>query len=254
MKVRFFLYVAAFSLVAGCASRAPVELSEVTEPSRAETSDEWICTGVAGSEQWYCAPDELELVKLIRELGVEDVDSLERTTAIDLATNQIATTPVPTDDTEPQTTDPISDTTVSTVSIAESEDRQELEAPPEKIAAADDSDTVESSLETPTETDRAAENSSTASVLSHSPGTWLVQVASFRTTERAETFMNSNRDYTFERFKVQVNEETFYTLILAETFENSLSAVEKAESLSLNQTTSKPWVRTVRSLRAALVE
>lgn len=253
MKVRFLLYVVTFTIVAGCASRNPVELSEVTEPSRTETSDEWICTGVAGSEQWYCAPDELELVKLIRELGVEDVDSLERTTIIDLPTNQTATTPVPTHDTEAQTTDPISDT-ISVVSIAESADRQALEARPETIAAADDSNPVENRVETPTETDQASESSTTASVLSNSPGTWLVQVASFRTSERAETFMESNSEYTFERFKVHVNEETFYSLILAETFENSLSAVERAESLSLTQTTSKPWVRTVRSLKAAVIE
>ena len=253
MKVRFLLYVVTFTIVAGCASRNPVELSEVTEPSRTEASDEWICTGVAGSEQWYCAPDELELVKLIRELGVEDVDSLERTTVIDLATNQTATTPVSTHDTEAQTTDPISDT-ISAVSIAESEDRQALEARAETIAAADDSDTAENSIETPTETEQASESSSTASVLSNSPGTWLVQVASFRTSERAETFMDSNPEYTFERFKVHVNEETFYSLILVETFENSLSAVERAESLSLVQTTSKPWVRTVRSLKAAVIE
>lgn len=253
MKVRLFLYVVTFLLVAGCASRNPAELSDVTEPSREATSDEWVCTGVAGSEQWYCAPDELELVKLIRELGVEDVDNLERTTAIDLATNQLATAPVITRETHPQSTDPISDT-ISAVSIAESQDHQELEALTETITTEEDSDHVENTLKTLPETDQASDSSSTTSVLSEPPGTWLVQVASFRTTERAETFIDSNRDHTFERFKVQVNEETFYTLILAETFENSLSAVERAELLSLNQTTSKPWVRTVRSLKAALIE
>lgn len=254
--MRFLLYVATFSLVAGCASRNPVELSEVTEPSREETSDQWICTGVAGSEQWYCAPDELELVKLIRELGVEDVDTLERTTAIDLSTNETVTTtsaPDTTHDTEPRTTVQVSDT-VAAVPTAEPEDPQESIDQPETIAVATDSDPVENTPETQPASDEEVETTSGDSVLSNSPGTWLVQVASFRTTDRAKTFIDSNRNYTFEKFKVRVNEETFYSLILAETFENSLAAVERAESLSLNQTTSKPWVRTVRSLKAVLIE
>lgn len=253
MKVRFFLYVAAFLLIAGCASRDPVELQEVTEPTREMTSDQWICTGVAGSEQWYCAPDELELVKLIRELGVEDMDNFERTTVAELATEQIEPIPATPQDSEAQTTIPISET-IPAAPTPESEDLQELEEATETIAVADDSDPIETIPETLPETDQDVETTQADSVLSHSPGTWLVQVASFRTSERAETFMESNRDYSFEKFKVRVNEETFYTLILAETFEDSLSAVETAGSLSLNETTSKPWVRTVRSLKAALIE
>lgn len=253
MKVRFFLYVAAFSLIAGCASRNPVELEDVTEPSRAATSDQWICTGVVGSEQWYCASDELELVKLIRELGVEDMDNFERTPVVELATEQIKPiSPTPLDS-EPRTTIPVSET-IPAAPTPESEDLHELEEATETIAVADNSDLIETIPETLPETDQVTESSPADSVLSNSPGTWLVQVASFRTSERAETFLESNRDYTFEKFKVRVNEETFYTLILAETFEDSLSAVETAGALSLNETTSKPWVRTVRSLKAALIE
>ena len=253
MKLRFFLCVATFILVAGCASRTPVELADVTEPSREATSDQWICTGVAGSEQWYCAPDELELVKLIRELGVEDVDNLERTTAVELATKQAEPIPATPLDSEPQATIPISATTPA-APPAEPKDLQELAEPTETIAVDHDSDLVENTPPTPTETEQVTESSPVDSVLSNPPGTWLVQVASFRTQERAETFLESNRDHTFERFKVRVNEDTFYTLILSEIFEDSLSAVETAESLSLKHTTSKPWVRTVRSLKAALVE
>lgn len=253
MKVRFFLYVVAFSLMAGCASRNPVELTDVTEPSQEETSDQWICTGVGGSDQWYCAPDELELVKLIREMGVEDLDDLERTTAVDLATSQPEPIPATPLDLEPQTTTPITATTPA-VRTSEPEDVQEVEENLEAVTVAVDSDLVDETAQTLPDTGQLAESSPVDGVLSNPPGTWLIQVASFRTSERAGTFLESNPDYRFEKFKVQVNEETFYTLILAETFEDSVSAVETAELLSLNQTTSKPWVRTVRSLKAALIE
>lgn len=250
--MKFFVLLCILTIVfgTGCASRNPVELEEITEPSRAITSDKWICTGVRDSEQWYCAPDELELVKLIRDLGVEEGNDVELTSLRELTPPQTVTVELTTLDSET----PASSDIPPIVPQPEYENTQESrEAPERTVTVAETAELVQPHKTTSDDKWEEAEPNE-LSVLQSSPGSWLVQVASFRTTERAETFENSNSAYTFETFKVEVNDTIFYTLILAETFDNSTAARNAAELLSLNHTTSKPWVRTVRSLKGVLVD
>ena len=85
-------------------------------------------------------------------------------------------------------------------------------------------------------------------------GAWIVQVASFRTKDRATTFMQSNSMYEFEHFEVTVQGVDYHTIVLKGRYPTFEDAVKASETLVLRDSSSDPWVRTFASLQTNLNE
>ena len=155
------------------------------------------------SPEWFCAPDELSLVAVIRDAGINFSEDDWKSS--------------------PQTT---LDSNQDEWSSADSATR----------ASGDTIDGLQ------------------LSKLTGAPEDWVIQVAAFRSMSRVEDFIAANEHIDFETYQISIRGSTFYSLILSEFFESREEAQNASDSLDLAESTSAPWIRTVRSFRAIVVE